>query len=149
MKEQFSKLDEKLELEIKSQAVLALESQAGLSKLQYQSRTIHEEAQKQSRLMGQHQTGLITALAIQDKVIKQSLHGQDMLATQHHIQATNGLREHHSWVQSTLHDQKELVVRQHGEVLDAVKQAISPPTTSSDGEMEEYEENVSHSCTFC
>lgn len=148
MREQFSKLDEKLEMEIKSQAVVALESQAGLSRLQFQSQTLHGEAQEQTRLMGQHQAELIAALASQDQVIKESLHEQDMLATQHHTQATNGLREHHSWIQSTLQDQKELVIRQHGEVLEAFKQTNSSPPTSSDGDMEEYEENVSIFCTL-
>ncbi|KAE9397177.1 hypothetical protein BT96DRAFT_80074 [Gymnopus androsaceus JB14] len=141
MKEQFSKLDQKLDVEIESQAVVAVETQASLSNLQYQSQTLHGEAQKQTRLMGQHQTELITAFAMQGQRMRENLRGQDMLATQHHIQTTNNLRDHQSWLQSTLHDQTQLALRQHGEVLEAVKQVVSPPSTSSDDELEEYEEN--------
>lgn len=143
MKEQFSKLDRKLYSGIESQAVVALEAQTTLSKLEYQAQTQQAETQKQTRLMGEYQTEMTIALAMQSQRITDSLHGQDMLATKHHIQAASDLREHQVWLQSTLGKQQQLAIRQYDEILDAVKRVVPVSTTPPDDDLREYEENVS------
>ncbi|KAJ3930217.1 MAG: hypothetical protein NXY57DRAFT_334607 [Lentinula lateritia] len=143
MKDQVSKLDQKLEEGIASQASGAVEAKSTLSRLQQQSQELHTETQAQSFLMSKNQTDLMAAFTMQSQHIRDGLHAQDKLALQHHLQTTGDLSKHQAWLQTTLQHQNQLVIRQHDEVLNAVKRTMPSPLSSPNNidEFEEYEEN--------